>query len=1279
MSENKDHLNRLVVLTPFAPSEYRLWEAQTRTTFDVHNLTDIVLGKEPDPTPSVNPEAENDEPIIVLTPNQRKAIADWDRRHKLAKQSLLSCLQGPELMKVFQLKLASEVWSRLADEYGKTSDIKHGQAEFEFHSLQKGSTPLEEHINRFIKLQHEVNLNSPPGVPPMTETLANLAFLRSLGDEWSDFQRSIGPRAYTMKPGELFAEVRAEDSKNPSKESKSSAKAYTTQFQHDGGRGRGGYRGRYRGHRGRGGCGRGRKYNGGQRNNNYGGGRIQRPTEKDVDMSLHCSFCKEFGHPYNDCKKRIWWETQKIDKSENNGNRRPPDNQSSNDVVPYQWPGQSSNLPNRITKVTYFAASISVASPNQWIFDSASNTNLIPFKERLENYVEYSTQEVVKGLGGSPLYAQGHGSVTLVDECGKQYTLRNVLFVPDAEGSIMSMMQVRRQGLDFRFVDDGGFTLRAENGFLLKGSAVDDILYISDYYKAGYPRSFAVITRYSAMKRQFEELPDEKNDEVDEDSHPRPITNAIPIITSPALSPNLLEPPSGLPPNLWHLRLAHASSSTLSKVPSIESTYNTKDCESCILAKQHRLPFHDSNYHATEKLEYIHSDLCGPFVLSIGKSKYYLTLIDDFTRFKWVITLPNKKSKTVLAAFAMWIQSVENQTGHKVKFIKTDGGKEYLGDLTTFLKNLGIEHHQTPPYTSQSNGVAERLNRILNESIRAMLYQANMPESFWAEAVVTAAHIWNRLPSKAINNSTPYERYFGKVPNLQNLKPFGCIVYAHVPKKRRPKQSKLLPRAHKGCFVEYISSSAYKYWDFQRKVFDVSHDITFRETQFPTAEDFDEPSIIPPKQPAPPSVSHTTPPIIHDMIVVEKPPAIQVFAIKFQRDEPSSYQDAMSRHDAKKWYNSMLSELQSLHDNKTWILVDLPYGRKVIGTKWVYKIKVDGMNIIDRYKSRLVAKGYAQIVGLDFEETWAPVVRIESVRTLLAIAALMNLYILHIDAKTAFLNGDCDVDIYVQQPEVFMDPRHPNKVLRLNKSLYGLKQAPRIWYLLLCDRICSLGFEPCSSDSSIYFHREFGITLAVYVDDILVFGPSKALCENFYHAIAQYFQMENKGEVSTFLGLNIRRTSSTIAINQSGYIDRMLERFQMTDCKPSKTPLEASLSLRKAIPTDKRTNQLTYQELTGSLNHAAVFSRPDIAFAISKLSQFNSDPTETHMHAARHVLRYLRGTRDYWIVYDEAQSLDIHDYTNALHPIIGYADADWGSDKDDRKSTGEVVDKSISS
>src|SRR5947199_1684349 len=187
----------------------------------------------------------------------------------------------------------------------------------------------------------------------------------------------------------------------------------------------------------------------------------------------------------------------------------------------------------------------------------------------------------------------------------------------------------------------------------------------------------------------------------------------------------------------------------------------------------------------------------------------------------------------------------------------------------------------------------------------------------------------------------------------------------------------------------------------------------------------------------------------------------------------------------------MIAELQSLEDNKTWDLCELPIGRKVIGTKWVFKIKVDGMNVVERYKARVVAQGFSQIAGLDFEKTCAPVVKIESVRVLLAFAALMGLEIIHIDAKTAFLNGDSDVELYVRQPEGFVDRRYPNKVLRLNKSLYGLKQAPRIWYLLLCETILSLGFVQCTSDPSIYFHPEYMVILAVYVDDILVIGQSR--------------------------------------------------------------------------------------------------------------------------------------------------------------------------------------------
>ena len=263
--------------------------------------------------------------------------------------------------------------------------------------------------------------------------------------------------------------------------------------------------------------------------------------------------------------------------------------------------------------------------------------------------------------------------------------------------------------------------------------------------------------------------------------------------------------------------------------------------------------------------------------------------------------------------------------------------------------------------------------------------------------------------------------------------------------------------------MEYDSSESWRVYDLERRCFDVSHDVTFMETEFPRIEDF--PQLGPTKLQnlgvgktmfAPASVATDVPPVIHDMIVVEPPPAVQAMAVQShvcpgpgRNTEPANYHDAITRMDVDKWLKAMHAELQSLEDNNTWVLCELPPGRRVMGTKWVFKIKVDAMNILERYKARIVAQGFSQIAGLDFNETWAPVVRIESVRVLLALAALFDLWIIHIDAKTAFLNGNSDVELYVRQPEGFVDRRYPNHVLRLCKSLYGLKQAPRIWYLLL--------------------------------------------------------------------------------------------------------------------------------------------------------------------------------------------------------------------------------------
>jgi len=355
----------------------------------------------------------------------------------------------------------------------------------------------------------------------------------------------------------------------------------------------------------------------------------------------------------------------------------------------------------------------------------------------------------------------------------------------------------------------------------------------------------------------------------------------------------------------------------------------------------------------------------------------------DLTRYKWVYILPSKESKYVFQKIEEWVKIVERETGCKVQHFRTDGGREYWGDLTPFLKHLGIQHKETPPYTPQSNGRAERLNRTLNEAARAMLIHANMPQQFWPEAVATAIYMWNRLPNSAINNKTPYELYYGEKPDLHHMQPFGCIVYAHVPKAHQGKESKYLTRAHKGVFVEYDSSESWRVYDLERRCFDVSHDVTFVETEFPRIEDF--PQLGPAKLQnlgvgktmfAPASVATDVPPVIHNMIVMEPPPTVQAMAMQShvrlgpgRNTEPANYHDAITRMDADKWLKAMHAELQSLEDNNTWVLCELPPGRRVMGTKWVFKIKVDAMNILERYKARIVAQGFSQIAGLDFNET----------------------------------------------------------------------------------------------------------------------------------------------------------------------------------------------------------------------------------------------------------------------------------------------------------------------
>ena len=1248
---------KTITLNKLVPTDYRMWVVQAEATFGVHECLEIVRGTEPNPTPPINAHGN----LPAINAALRIRINDWNYRHARAREALLRCLEPAEMIKVYSVKdSATAIWTRLYEEYGQVLDIEYIRADNQFHVLRKApETSMNDHINQFTKNLQDVEYHKPPNATSKDKGTINLAFIASLGDDWSVFQQARHNTLKDMSTAELFAEVRAIDAgkprpkPNPPETNPSDqAKALNSNFNNQ----HGGYRGNYRGRGGNRGGNRGGR---GKKGSSRG---VKKDRKSDFDPNKFCTVHQRQGHDAEHCRKAA------SDRKLEEGSNRPRESDRRYQPSfsrPYQMSAKVTRLIANNTELE------PARIPHEWIVDSAANAYITSFRNTLYNYVEFTKTKNVKGFGGKKEKAYGQGSIILTDSKGYEEILEGVVYVPDSPDQILSLMKFRREhSADFKFTDLEEFILSTPTGFTLAGKSVNDILYT---WVEPSTRIMAVQTRGESKKRKRSEAEEDDEENLDDavsEKTPEPIRRQKRKQQTTPPSPL-----TSMPANLWHLRFGHASTTTLQKLKTIKSKFDSTKCRVCIRAKQTRKPFSPSNEKTKRKLERIHSDICGQYPESKGNSIYMLTFLDDFTHWCWAVAIPDKTSDTIRKAFHDLVKQVENETEFKIKYLRTDNGREYEGYLIPLLEEMGIKHETTTPYSSSSNGKAERLNRTLNEHVRAMLFQANMPKSFWAEAMATAAYVINRLPSSSIDNAIPYELWHNKTldsKELKLLKPFGCLVNIHIPEQRRKPLSKVDTRSTFGCFIGYHTSVSHKIWDFERKCFVNSRNLIFEETEFPKASDFDEPPADSyddsRMNPHIEQVAEQASRPIYDEIVVLPPPALEVFATygpEFEQDnDPQSFTDAMRRPDRELWWEAFCTEIRAIIANKVWILTDLPPGFKALSLRWVCRTKFDANNVFEKYKARIVVKGYAQEAGLDFDKTFAPVVRIESVRAILAIAAANDLFILHVDCTNAFLNGESDLEIYVFQPEGFIDPIHPRKVLRLNKALYGLKQAPRIWYLLLCSVIVSLGFTVLETDTSIYVRGE--IIIEVYVDDIKILGPTKEVCYEVYYELCKHFKMQNKGAVKSFLGLNITRNwrEHSISINQPGYIDRLLARFNMVNAKTSKTPLEPGCQLLKATETDKLCDPTQYQELTGSLNHLAVFSRPDISFAVSKLSQFNATPTVTHWKAGLHVLRYLKLTRNYCITYRRS---------SIPTRVFGYADADYGSDPNDRISyTGSV-------
>eukprot|EP00249_Psilotum_nudum_P036016 c6174_g1_i1 orf=1483-3276(+) len=386
-----------------------------------------------------------------------------------------------------------------------------------------------------------------------------------------------------------------------------------------------------------------------------------------------------------------------------------------------------------------------------------------------------------------------------------------------------------------------------------------------------------------------------------------------------------------------------------------------------------------------------------------------------------------------------------------------------------------------------------------------------------------------------------------------------------------------------------------------------------------------------------------------------------------------SLEEALSGPEALSWQQAMEAEYQSLMDNGTWQLVPAPPNRKLVTCKWLLhkKLHVDGT--VSRYKARLVTRGFTQVPGMDFKETFSPVLRITSLRVLIAIATLFRFHLHQMDVRTAFLNGDLQEEIYMAQPPGYTSVQHPNHVCRLLKSLYGLKQSPRQWYQRFHQCMVTLGYARFQSDANVYSRHTTSVLLflAIYVDDILLLSNSQTALATAKDELHSSFSMADMGPLHYCLGIQVLQEPSKgfIRISQESYIQSLLQRFNLSLCKGVETPLPTSLKLNQsdqssALPTDM--GSFPYSNILGSIRYLVTCTRPDICFATNLLSHFMKAPTRIHIQYLKQLLRYLQHTKDYGIYY----------YTSLPMPtpsLVGYSDADWGGDQATLQSTSGYV------
>ncbi|KAJ9567043.1 hypothetical protein OSB04_003009 [Centaurea solstitialis] len=766
--------------------------------------------------------------------------------------------------------------------------------------------------------------------------------------------------------------------------------------------------------------------------------------------------------------------------------------------------------------------------------------------------------------------------------------------------------------------------------------------------------------------------------------------------------------------SVWHQRLGHPGDHVLKSLISNKFISCNKEetsaiCHSCELGKHTRLPFVSSDSVICNAFDIVHSDVWTSPIASNSGLRYYVIFLDHFTHYLWVF--PLKQKSDVYGKFVQFFNYVKTQFNITIKSLQCDNGGEYDNNaFHTFFATHGITFRFSCPHTSQQNGRSERMLRTINNVVRTLLFHSHLPPTYWVEALHMASHLLNLLPSKAIDDETPHFRLYHKHPSYSHLRTFGCLCYPHLTTLH-----KLAPRTTPCVFLGYPTHHrGFRCLDLSSRKIIISRHVVFHESIFPFdsvspsdppsynfLDDTTEPSPIlshflhhPTPTTTTPSTSlnHPTPPPPTDHtspssssppnsadshVPTPHPPEpsghpthhmttraksgitkpIQRLNLHTTTTSPVPRSHIQALRDPN-WLQAMNEEHRALISNGTWVLVPRPPGVNVVRSMWLFRHKFHADGTLARYKARLVANGKSQQQGIDCDETFSPVVKPATIRTVLSLAISKQWPIHQLDVKNAFLHGHLQETVYMHQPPGFRDSQHPDYVCHLQRSLYGLKQAPRAWYQRFAQYAIRLGFQQSRTDPSLFIYHTASDTsyLLLYVDDIILTASTTDLLRQIITRLSQEFAMTDLGALNYFLGISAIRSPAGLFLSQQQYATELLERANMTTCNPCRTPAEPVHKLDASGPPVS--DPTLYRSLAGALQYLT-FTRPDIAFAVQQICLYMHDPREPHFHALKRILRYIRGTLDH--------GLQLH--VSSSSALTAYSDADWGGCPTSRRST----------